>query len=52
MVFPIDTTMITRSSTLEQSDIGKWCFYINGALVGFCRTRQQAECLYGQAMFG
>lgn len=52
MVFPIDTEMVERSSTLEDSDIGKWCFYINGALCGFCRTRRDAEDLYGQALFG
>jgi len=47
MVFPIDTSMIESSSVLQDSDIGKWCFYVNGGLCGFCRTRQEAEALYG-----
>ena len=52
MIFPIDTMMIERSSRLEPADIGKWCFYVNGGLCGFCRTRRDAEVLFGQAMFG
>jgi len=52
MVFPIDTSTIEISSTLTDRDKGLWCFYINGALCGFCRTRREAEALYGQAVFG
>lgn len=47
MIFQIDTMMIDRSSTLEESDLGKFCFLVNGAICGFCETRQEAESLYG-----
>ena len=50
MIFPIDTTMIEESSTLEPGDIGKWCFYNNGELCGFCKTRKEAEKLFGQTI--
>ena len=50
MVFPIDTSMIEGSNKLKDSDIGKWCFYINGSLFGFCDTRKEAEALFGQAI--
>ena len=50
MVFPIDTSMIEENSTLDSRDIGKWCFYINGTLCGFCYTRKEAEDLFGQVV--
>tara|TARA_R100001377_G_C3182971_1_gene107397 strand:- start:815 stop:970 length:156 start_codon:yes stop_codon:yes gene_type:complete len=50
MVFPIDTSMVENTSELTSRDIGKWCFYINGSLVGFFRTRVEAETAFGQTL--
>ena len=46
MIFQIDTTMIERSSTLEERDIGKWCFLVDGTYQGFYRSRREAEKAY------
>ena len=50
MVFTIDTSMAENTSGLTSRDIGKWCFYINGSLVGFFRTRVEAETAFGQTL--
>lgn len=34
---------IERSSTLEPQDQGKWCFIVNGTLLGFFVERADAE---------
>lgn len=34
---------VQRSSTLEAEDVGRWCFVLNEALVGFYASREEAE---------
>jgi len=46
MIFQIDTMMIERSSTLEDRDIGRWCFLVEGNYKGFYRYRREAEKAY------
>ena len=43
MIFKITKAELLTHSTLERSDLGKWCYLVNGAICGFKRTRAEAE---------
>ena len=47
-IFQLTAEDIERSSTLEASDLGLWCFTINGCIFGFARTREAAVKLASQ----
>lgn len=34
---------VKHSSTLDPEDAGKWCFIVQGCLMGFFDTREEAE---------
>ena len=34
---------VRRSSTLDPEDAGKWCFIVQGCIMGFFDTREEAE---------
>ena len=40
-IFQLTAEDIERSSTLEESDLGLWCFIINGCIQGFARSREE-----------
>jgi hypothetical protein len=41
-VFQLTREDIDRSSTLEESDIGLWCYVLHGCIEGFHKTKQSA----------
>ena len=43
MVFKITKAVLRTHSTLDRSDLGKWCYLVNGAICGFKKTRAEAE---------
>lgn len=43
IIFQVSAEDIERSSTLEAEDLGKWCFTMNGCVMGFFDTRDEAE---------
>ncbi|NBW06402.1 MAG: hypothetical protein EBR82_00060 [Caulobacteraceae bacterium] len=43
IIFQVSPEDVTRSSTLDKNDIGKWCFTANGCVMGFFDTRDEAE---------
>ena len=47
-VFQIAQEDIERSSTLDDEDLGKWCFIVRGCFFGFFPTREEAERLASQ----
>lgn len=49
MIFQVDTSVVIRHN-LANRDLGKWCFLCNGGLVGFYRSRKEAENLYAQML--
>ena len=46
MVFQVSQDDVDRSSTLDQDDLGKWCFVLNATIQGFCSTQSEALALY------
>ena len=42
-VFQLSQYDIDRSSTLEQSDLGTWCYCISGCIEGFHDSKHDAE---------
>lgn len=44
-VFQLTEEQVERSSTLEVSDVGKWCFVLKGCIQGFKDTAEEAEQL-------
>lgn len=47
MIQRIDTLRVQNSTNLQESDIGKYYFMINGSMVGFCDSYEEAETLLG-----
>lgn len=45
-VFQLTQEDIDRSSTLDDKDLGKWCYIIRGCIEGFHDTREEAELAY------
>jgi len=43
VIFQLTEEDVERSSTLEPEDIGKWCYLINGCIMGFHNTKEEAE---------
>ena len=41
-VFQVNHHDVVDVPTLKSSDVGKWCFIIEGCLMGFCNTRAEA----------
>lgn len=41
-VVQISADDVARSSTMDESDIGTWCFIMNGCLMGFFGS--EADC--------
>ncbi|HLO87808.1 MAG TPA: hypothetical protein VK203_22760 [Nostocaceae cyanobacterium] len=50
-IFQITQEIFDRSSTFEETDIGKWCWLNQGCIEGFCNTREEAETRYTE-IFG
>lgn len=42
-IFQLEQDDIDRSSTLEQSDLGKWCYVVQGYIQGFFDTQDEAK---------
>jgi hypothetical protein len=45
-IFQIEQDMVMRSETLEEQDIGKWCWIKNGYFEGWATSKEQAEERY------
>jgi hypothetical protein len=43
MAFQVTEEDVERSSSLESSDIGKWCYLVQGRWHGFFNTQEEAE---------
>jgi hypothetical protein len=50
-IFQITQEIFECSSTLDETDIGKWCWLNQGCIEGFCDTREAAEARYAN-IFG
>lgn len=42
-IFQIAQEDIDRSSTLDQEDLGKWVYIMNGCIMGFAESRDELE---------
>jgi hypothetical protein len=42
-IYQLTEDDIIRSSTLDDSDVGKWVWVMNGCICGFTDTREEAE---------
>lgn len=40
-VFQLTEEDVVRSSTLDPEDVGKWCFLMNGCIMGFFDSREE-----------
>jgi hypothetical protein len=42
-VFQLTEDDVERSSTLDEDDIGKWCYLVNGCYFGFLDNKEDAQ---------
>ena len=40
-VFQLTGEDVARSSTLDPEDVGKWCFLMNGCIMGFFDSHEE-----------
>jgi hypothetical protein len=49
-VYKLSTEDVARSTTLEEADVGKWVFLIQGCLMGFFENEQDCRDRVRQLM--
>lgn len=49
-VYQLSSEDVARSSTLEEGDVGKWVFLIQGCLMGFYDTLEECQDRVRQLM--
>ena len=49
-IYQLSSEDVARSSTLEESDIGKWVFVMKGCLMGFFDTLEECQDRVNQLM--
>ena len=49
-IYQLSTEDVARSSTLEEADVGKWVFVIQGCLMGFFDTAAACQDRVNQLM--